>query len=232
MLKVPSSVYFESYAFVHSFPALAMKDQWDKYDYVGTLSWKAPLKFKYSFDFGHLSMKSVLQKAPNSSDVIAFVGEKNAHDLLNKTNRLHPRFQEVWSGLLSAFNRYSDHEISTVGMTPFYCNYWLARPQHVRQLILFLTDAHGFLQNLTTIQEALWSNAGYLSNKKLSQAVFGLDYYAYHPFVLERLTPFFFNSKNLNIFVHKKLKAVTNLDNLTPHQQDEMWSVVSRFSID
>lgn len=210
MLRLPQSVFFETYAFTNMFPDLIAKDRWSEYDYVGTLSWKAPLKFVRSFKFGPLEMDAVLGAAPPGADVIALVGQRDTANILNMTNRSHPRFSEVWTGLLEAYGNYTRAEIATDDMIPFYCNYWLAKPEYVVKFIPFMQKAHRLLSNLTTIQDALWSDAKYVSNTKVAQSVFGLDYYAYHPFVLERLTPFFFNVQKLNIFVYKKYKRVFN----------------------
>ena len=59
------------------------------------------------------------------------------------------------------------------------------------------------METLPTIQKDLWSDANYWRNNELTMNIFNKPYYAYHPFVLERLTPFFFNVSNANIHVYK-----------------------------
>lgn len=209
ILKLPKSIFFETYAFTHTFPDRIKKDAWHKYEYVGTISWKAPLKFEHAFRFGPLNMTEVVESAPPGTDVIALVGQKNeSQNMVDKAVVMHQRLKEIWDSLLKAYERYSPEEISTDGMSAFYCNYWLAKPEHVMKLIPFMKKAHTLLESLTSIQDALWSNAHYLDNKALSQKVFGLNYYTYHPFVLERLTPFFFNTEKLSIYVYKKFSKV------------------------
>ena len=203
IIKLPQSVFFETYAFTHIFPARIESDAWHEYEYVGTISWKAPLKYEHALRLGPLNMTDVVTSAPPGTDVIALLGQKNeSQNLLGKAVKLHPRIKVIWFGLLRSFQKFSAHEISTEGMTPFYCNYWLAKPEHVVRFIPFMQEAQRQMENLPSIQDALWSDAHYLKNTNLTQKVFGLDYYTYHPFVLERLTPFFFNVEKLSIHIY------------------------------
>ena len=221
VVRLPQTVFFETYAFTNIFPDKIIADEWENYDYVGTVSWKAPLKFMENFRFGKLVMSSIVKRAPDDADVIALVGQHlTNYTMLEKASQAHPRFKEVWEGLLGAFNKYTPEEISTEGMTPMLCNYWLARPQHAIKFIDFMKKAHHLMETLPSIQEPLWSNALYWANKNLTQKIFGLDYYAYHPFVLERLTPFFFNSENLNVFLYMRYKRVWNIQ---PGNDSALW---------
>lgn len=207
-MKLPKTPFFETFAFTDIFPELIESDRWDTYDYIGTVSWKAPLKFAESFKFGPFIMVDILKQTPNGTDVIALVGQKDPINILESAEEAHPRFGEAWRGLLQAYNRFTPEQIETTGMEPFYCNYWLAKPRYVKDFISFMQTAHIHMTNLSTIQDALWTNAKYLNNTKVSQDVFGLDYYTNHPFVLERLSPFFFGVQKLNIFIYKKFRVV------------------------
>ena len=210
MLRLPQSALFESYAFSKLFPRLIEEDKWDEYDYIGTISWKAPLKFARAFFFGPFNMSDIIAQTPEGTDVIALVGQQGEYNLLERAEDAHPRFGEAWRGLLRAFDMFTPEQIETNGYTAFYCNYWLAKPAHVKTFIPFISKAQRLLINLPTIQEALWTDAKYLNNTKIAREVFGLNYYPNHPFLLERLTPFYFGVQNLKIFVYKKFGVVTD----------------------
>lgn len=205
-MSLPQSLLFESYAFTYIFPRRIETDAWHEYEYVGTISWKAPLKFEQLFYFGSLNLTDVLAGAEPGTDVIALVGD--SQNMVTRANGIHPRFKEVWTGLLQAFERFSPEEISTEGMTVFYCNYWFAKPEHVVRFIPFMKKAQQMLKTLPSIQAALWSDSDYPKNTNLTSKIINLDYYPYHPFVLERLAPFFFNVEKLKIHVHKQVGDV------------------------
>lgn len=213
MIRLNASVFFETEAFTAHFPSLMIKDKWELYDYIGTISWKAHIKFTKAFGFGMFNLSDVISSAPDNVDVIALVGQRDAKfdNMLNESTRNHKRFDEIWIGLLQAFNRFTPEQISTHGMIPFYCNYWIAKPQYVARFIPFMKEAHGYLTNLSSIQDALWSNPKYIGNKHVAKVVFGRKYYAYHPFILERLSPFFFNMENRSIYVYKQFVNITQL---------------------
>ena len=215
---LPQSVFFESVVFIDIIPQLI--NEWINYDYVGTISWKAFHKFKYLFEVGELSIPDAVSSAPAGVDVIGLLGSiRNlTHgrpiSMLKKATNMHPRFSDIWSKLLGAMN-YTSQQISTEGMTPFYCNYFLTKPAHMLKFISFIREATELIQSLTSIQEDLWSDAHYKGNTKnntgIAKRVFGRDYYAYHPFIGERLSPFFFNAQNLSIYVYKTRLEVLKL---------------------
>lgn len=221
VLKLPQNKFFESFAITSMFPDLVERDQWLKYDWVGTVAWKVPVKFLGGFSFGPFNISDILASAPVGTDVIGLAGAKGARSVLaNTKDQRH--FWKVWSGLLTAFNRYTPHQISTAGMKPFYCNYWLARPEHVLKLIGFTKRVQFLLDNLTSIQGALWSKHDYFPNAKLTQKVFGLDYYTYHPFILERITPFFFHAEKLNVFIYKSF-IKSKIKNVHSENDGKVW---------
>ena len=213
MIKLNQSVFFETELFTKHFPTLMVTDKWSEYDYVGTISWKAHIKFTKAFNFGMFNLSDAVTSAPPNVDVIALVGQKNPRfdNMLNESNKNHHKFAFIWTELLSQFPQFTPEQVSTDGMIPFYCNYWLAKPQHVIRFIPFMERAQHLLTNLTSIQEALWSNPRYVGNKHVAKSVFGRKYYAYHPFILERLTPFFFNAEHRSIYVYKHFKNITQL---------------------
>ena len=123
----------------------------------------------------------------------------------------HKRFNEIWYPLLKSFShnnipRYKPKEISTSNMTVFFFNYWLTKPRIMLNFAEFMRTVHEQLSNLEGIQDALWSDSGYeIKNIPLAQAIFKKDYYTFHPFILKRISPFYFNTKNYSINVHRKL---------------------------
>lgn len=213
-VRLPSTVFFETDVFVNHFPRLMAKDLWTQYDYVGTISWKAHIKFSMAFNFGMFNLTDIIASAPENVDVIGFVGQAKgkAVSMLLEAKKVHKRFEEIWTGLLDAFSTYTPEQISTNGMIPFYCNYFLAKPQHMVRFLPFIKQAQNYLQHLPSIQEALWSDPKYTVGKAtVAKAVFNRTVYAYHPFILERLTPFFFNVENRSIYVYKKFSIVAEI---------------------
>lgn len=211
MITLNQSVFFETELFTKHFPTLMVTDNWSNYDYVGTISWKAHLKFTQAFHFGMFNLSDAITSAPPDVDVIALVGKHDSNfvSMLNESTKSHPKFAYIWIQLFSQFPEFTPEQISTRGMIPFYCNYWLAKPDLVARFIPFMEKAQYLLTNLAPLQEALWSNPKYVGNKHVAEAVFGRKYYAYHPFILERLTPFFFNAENRSIYVYKHFKNIT-----------------------
>lgn len=206
LIMLPQSVFFESVVFIDIIPQRI--NEWINYDYVGTVSWKAFHKFEKVLKVGELSIPDAVSSAPAGVDVIGLLGwSKNLTNgkpisMLTKANNMHHRFSDIWSKLLGAMN-YTSQQISTEGMIPFHCNYFLTKPAHMLKFISFIRTATNLMQSLTSIQEDLWSDVHYKNNIDIAKRVFGRDSYAYHPFIGERLSPFFFNAQNLSIYIYK-----------------------------
>lgn len=165
------------------------KDEWINKDYVGTLSYKAPEK-----NITPLFISKMIEKAEKLNkrpDVVTFLSYPN-QNLINETMKYHPNFDFLWSEVFSHLNimNYNDPKI-----VPFYCNYWMAKPQLMLEYIPFIKKVKYVLDNYQPIQEKLWENSYYPGNMKRESKlkVFGNDYYTYHPFICERTPCLYFN---------------------------------------
>ena len=196
--RLPRSIYFESYAIANIFP----KDfvEWDKYQYVGTFSWKFHEKLSFKLkDIPRLM--DYLHK--NNIDVVGFFYPEfryNNLTMMQQADLPHPKFSAVWKPLMESFgDRFTTEQIVGCCANEFYANYFVAKINMVQQLCNFTKEIHRRLDTIPAIQNDLWSDSTYYScgsDDTQLRSIFNRTYYTYHPFVLERITPFYFNSIN------------------------------------
>lgn len=191
VLLIHSTPYMENVMFTEYFPNL--EHEWRDADYVGTLSWKARTKIKFD-------MPAIIEElALLQPDVFALnPGKKQT---LMKQPRIHPKFKELWIAVLNRFGVSKDIATSKQ-IVPFYCNYWLAKPEYLRAYMQFNQRVVHMLETDAELQNDLWSDAKYKTKlpKERVQQVFNRPYFTYHPFICERLCCFFF--WYIGCFVH------------------------------
>ena len=180
-------------------------DDWDTYDYVGTLSWKAPHKIIIP-DIHALARRLERDKGPGtppSPDVVAFYFNTSRSSLTTQA-KSHALFNTIWFQLMDQLGL----DAVTIDKTvrPFYSNYWIAKPSWMKKYIAFYKKAQHVMDTYTSIQTALWSNIGYPLSSSMNQTrcleVFSRPYYPYHPFICERLPCVFFTLQGAHIHYH------------------------------
>lgn len=184
VIENPTTLYLENQ--MYSSWLLDHIDQWQGYDYVGTLSWKTPQKIPVP-DFEALKTHLELRKP----DVVPFFP---CHEpILLQGQRHHPLFRELWVGLTRELGIPEEQAIHTA-IPLFFCNYWMATPQWMKRYIEFFKKAQRVLDTCESIQEGLWSDSRFekvISDEKCLE-IFGKPYYPYHCFLCERLPCLFF----------------------------------------
>lgn len=191
--QVESSKFFESAAF-----ADAIIDD-PTVDFVGHLTHSYKSKIA-PFDFDDL-----VKKYEATADVIGlFPG--TPVDMYEFAERVHPGFTPIWMRLLELLGYPADVVKSLGTPTAFYSNYWIARRALWNEYCAFATRAMQLLDTDPILKELCQKDSNYrgtiegtvLSPTRLQQ-ICGAPYYTFHPFVMERLAPFFFHTKNARI---------------------------------
>lgn len=202
VLKIPSSVYLENCMYGFLLEQLLKQESipWDTYDYVGTLSWKAPSKIAIP------DMDAVSRYLRVSDhDVVAFCFNASTLSLVTQASMTHRAFRSIWCELLDQLGM--DAEDVDTKVRPFYCNYWIAKPSWLKKYILFYMQAQLVLETHEPLQAALWSDSEYALSSLSSERclkVFSRPYYPHHPFVCERLPSVFFTTQGARILYYTK----------------------------
>ena len=181
--------YMEGYAYLRT-----LRDnraEWRDADLVGVLSWRASLKI-------HVDLLAKACEDSRGADVVAFM--PSSDNMLEQAARHHPRFLQVWVPLLLHLG-HDARAIVRDDMPTFFCNYWLASPGWMDRFLDFYAAVRTALEELPSIQDALWSDPGYVSglSGERCMRVYGRPYIPYHPFVCERLPCFFFHNEGARI---------------------------------
>ncbi len=148
-------------------------------------------------------MGSVQKKSINAVGFFYPLFNKNYRSLIKDADLVHPKFSAVWKPLMESFgDRFTTQQIMDCCENEFYANYFVAKVDLVKQLCKFTKDVHKRLDTLLSIQENLWSDSTYItcgSDDTQLKSIFNRTYYTYHPFILERVTPFFFDAINASV---------------------------------
>lgn len=171
------------------------RHEWEGVDFVGTLSWKAPEKMYIPAD-----LADHLHKVAAFADVVAFMPSTEA--LVHQGMVCHPRFLEVWIPVLQEMG-YTVSDAVNSNLCAFFCNYWVATPEWMSRFIDFYTRVTQAMETLPSVQDAVWSDAGYATHlsKERCMHIYGRPYIPYHPFIGERLPSFFFGTECASIVV-------------------------------
>ena len=200
VLRLPPNIYLENHAITNIFPGYF--SDWDQYEFVGTLSWKF---FEKTHIKPALIPKIMASVNAQEIDAIGFFYVGFNMTLFELTDPHHPKFSQIWTELLHSFgNRFTTEQITKCCKQSFFSNYWIAKTSLVKELCLFHKEIYDLMQTLPSIQDDLWSDSKYIScgsNMKGTpiQEIFNRSYYTYHPFILERLAPFYFEARNARI---------------------------------
>jgi len=131
--------------------------------------------------------------------MVDFYKYQRRHSMLEAAVGNHGvHFYRAWHGLLSQLG-YADAQIVEPAITGFFHNWWFCRPALMRDYIAFyrraaeivLREIHTTHPSLAADFDADAFYRSHQSPERLRQ-VFGHDYMTMHPFVFERLPPFYF----------------------------------------
>jgi hypothetical protein len=190
ILRINSTLYLEN--IMYDSWLLDNKEDWENFDYVGTLSWKALTKIKLP------NMDEIIKQLEiKKPDLFPFlVGKLN---MIKRTDFYHPLFSKIWVNLLTKLN-FTEDMILSNNILPFYCNYWICPPKLMLEYIDFFKKAKDLIEKDQELQINIWQNSLYLGIPKSDcMKIFGVPFYPYHPFICERLPCFFFWSRKSKI---------------------------------
>lgn len=160
--------------------------EWAAYDYVGTIAYSIFNKIP-KFD-----LRSLIY-CISRSDLFAF-NMSDTPNLLQNANG--PHFRALWVDMLTQLG-FSEENALDPTVKPFYCNYWIARPDIMRTYCDFYRRAQRALQD-SPLQAELWEDAGYsnsYSNPEWCRKRFGVPHYPHHTFLMERLPCIFAHNR-------------------------------------
>jgi hypothetical protein len=81
----------------------------------------------------------------------------------------------------------------------FYGTFFVCRPVLMRQYISWLTRTVIFVNTDLKAQRLLWKNSHYFGYPGVSERVYGTSFYPFHPFLGERFSSYFFNTRGAKI---------------------------------
>ena len=189
---IPTTFYLESVMYSHVLQRL--REQWEHADYVGTISYSAIEKlYDISAIYGTLH-----DARDKKADVAAFLYRGDS--LVAAAEKWHPGFLRIWVGALRYLGFPTD-QILSEQIPSFYCNYWAATPKVMKDYMQFVRVFVHTLDTLPVISDEVWNDCGYSARgpeiakvpSEHCMRIWGVPYYPFHPFLLERLPCFFFH---------------------------------------
>jgi hypothetical protein len=198
---IPTTFYLEGVMYSHILKR--RQHEWEHAEFVGTLSHSAVKKLR---DVSNVVKTLKEASSAGDVDVAAFLyrGDK----LLAAAERWHPGFLRLWVGTLRYLGFSAD--IIMDETTPgYYCNYWAAKPSVMKEYMCFFKVFTRALDTLPVISDEVWNDSGY-SGRGLDVArltpdqcmkIWGVEYYPFHPFLLERLPCFYFYTRGKKLIV-------------------------------
>lgn len=192
--RIPTSPLFENAVFLRV-DDLAKRDSWASRKFVGTLSYRAFEKYR-SLRFYSEKLIRLLARVDNMSaeapDAVSFLSE-GAPRLFGGVSALdHPEFDAVWNSTVCG-------AVDPRLCLPFrawYCNYWVARPQHwmayahwLRDTVLPSLQADKRLVETNQVMYVIGSTARPPSSDMIGM---GMHQFPMMPFILERLPGAYF----------------------------------------
>jgi hypothetical protein len=184
IIQMPTTIYMENWMYFEYLDA--HRDTWQSYDYVGTLSWKAPKKMIVP----DMTKLQVIATDTNP-DVIALLSYPKK-SLLEQASEAN--FECVWIEWLKQLG-YDETASKNSNIPLFLCNYWMAKPEYMSKYIAFAKTARYILDTYQPIREKLWSDSKFPFTITADRCrhIFGRPYYPLHCFLMERLPCIFFH---------------------------------------
>lgn len=188
--KVLENVAYQTFADVEN----------DDFDFLGTISYRAPEKGLTADGVRRRLAVAETTRATQKIDVVAFQTPAPRGGLLAVARHYHGDvFVKVWHLVLSRLG-YTDHDILTDDVRPYYCNYWVCSPKFMKRFLTFQKRVFDVMEHsdISTLLSSDSHYEGKMSTER-RKSVFGHSYYTLHPFVLERLSCFFFQREGASI---------------------------------
>jgi hypothetical protein len=85
----------------------------------------------------------------------------------------------------------------------FYANYMVVRPSWMRRYLKWVYRVIIFMNVDARAQKMIWVDSKYnpasIGSKHCSQDIYNIPFYPFHPFIGERLAPYFFHTRKAKI---------------------------------
>lgn len=190
-LCIPTTFYLEGVMYSHILKR--RQKEWEHADYVGTLAHSAVRKLN--------TVSAVLTTLRDASrehaDVAAF--KYMGDSLVATAEKWHPGFLRIWAATLRYLGFPMDKIVDET-IPSYYCNYWAATPEIMKEYMNFFKVFIHALDTLPVISDEVWGDASYSSRgsdiaaltSEQCMHIWGVEYYPFHPFILERIPCFYF----------------------------------------
>jgi hypothetical protein len=195
ILRIENTPFFESYAYATILSDKERQKEWSELDFVGLATYKS-LKF-LSIE----KLEAYLQLAYYSPfDFIPLYN--TGENLLQQAVRGHTQeFKGVWDATLSAYGFTAEEIRSGDDIEVFLRNTFITTPHWMVELCAFMNRYIHIASTNETLGLVLASNSHYREAKlHVARIVFHENFYHWHPFIFERLTPFFVHIRNISVF--------------------------------
>jgi hypothetical protein len=141
--------------------------------------------------FKHINIEKLLTLT--NTDVVTLY-----HNPYDRLNQLNSTFINIWTILLKKLLP-NDIDVVSDSIQLFYCNYWFAKPEIMKDYQEFLRKAVILLEE----DPEVYGDYGHISQSNIPKErlvqISGKPYYTYHSFILERLPCIFFWYKGYSI---------------------------------
>jgi hypothetical protein len=191
-VRIPTTPILENVQYCSDF-LISRKSEWKNAAFVGTMAYSAMIKimFEGSIDFS---------RVPESVDVIAmYPGAPRT--MIEQGEWSHPGFGRVWTLVMDAL----DIPETSRSPNPFYSNYFMMAPRHFELFCVFMKNAWRIFQENEAVHDALYrQDAKYRGRQTDASLVnlYGVPWYPFATFVMERLCPVFCSLLGLRVFYY------------------------------
>lgn len=196
ILKIPSTIFFESFAYSSVLSDLTEQATWDQLDFVGIATYKS-LKF-VSIEKLTAYIELAYYKPYDFVPLYA-TGENLVPQALGGHTE---DFNHVWSATLQALG-FNEGDIRDHGskVEVFLRSTFISRPHLMKKLISFMKMSQQVAETNDRLAAILSTDAHYREAKlNVARSVFKADYYHWHPFIFERLPAFYMSYHNVSTF--------------------------------
>jgi hypothetical protein len=205
---IPTTYYLETYFYSHILEGIMDQDNVADAAWIGSISWKAYMKANPNL------IDLMLNDSSVDVDVLVF-WDVTTNNLWDQADINHPGLMEILVYVLESVGENKDHinmmHFGSPTFRNFYASYFVTRPSHMRFYIQWLSTVFNFINTDRKTQNMLWKDSSYDGDSQVARSVYDLPYYPMHPFLGERLVPYFFNSRGYKILTaceYRDLKSI------------------------
>jgi len=169
--------------------------------WVGSISYRAKGKTYLSTIHEMLSDHSLID---DGYDLLAFWTPLHRGDSIHsQTDWFHPGLMELIDYTLLSLGESQENvtrmSLAAPKFNAFFGSFFVCRPVLMRRYISWLNRVVIFVNTDPKAQRMLWKNSHYFGTEGVSETVYGKSYYPLHPFLGERISSYFFNTRGAKI---------------------------------